>query len=92
MGVNNFVGNLPADIGQTLPNLQYLIVQANQFERPIPISLPNASELQVLDLAKNKFSGVVPPNLENFHICINSVSAGIIWWQMMLKIVDLSLL
>lgn len=63
LGANNFVGKIPVNIGQTLPNLQYLIVQMNQFEGPIPISLSNASELEVLDLSKNNFSGAVPPNL-----------------------------
>ncbi|KAK1270539.1 putative receptor-like protein kinase [Acorus gramineus] len=63
VSVNQLTGTLPQDIGLTLPNLEDLLVDVNQFHGPIPISLSNASRLQVVDLDTNKFSGRVPLNL-----------------------------
>ncbi|XP_039144050.1 receptor kinase-like protein Xa21 [Dioscorea cayenensis subsp. rotundata] len=60
---NQLSGSLPHDMGHTLPNLQYFILQNNRLEGFVPISLCNASGLQVVDLAVNSFSGPVPSNL-----------------------------
>lgn len=56
-------GQLPPDIGNTLPNLTYLILGACQFRGPLPASLANASRLSFMDLAENNFSGQVPSDL-----------------------------
>ncbi|KAM0933480.1 putative protein kinase RLK-Pelle-LRR-XII-1 family [Dioscorea sansibarensis] len=60
MGGNNLSGTLPAYMGDTLSNLQSLILQDNFMEGTIPASLSNASELRFIDLARNLFSGTVP--------------------------------
>ncbi|KAJ8629193.1 hypothetical protein MRB53_022516 [Persea americana] len=60
---NQLSGSLPPDLGVTLPNLIGLYVGANQFTGPIPISLSNASRLEILGLSKNRFTGSIPTNL-----------------------------
>ncbi|XP_058103346.1 putative receptor-like protein kinase At3g47110 [Magnolia sinica] len=68
---NRLHGNLPASLGLTLPNLKYILFGRNQFTGPIPVSLPNASRLFIVDLDSNKFRGPVPVNfgrLRELHI------------------------
>ncbi|TKW03743.1 hypothetical protein SEVIR_7G062800v4 [Setaria viridis] len=60
LGSNGLVGQLPSDIGYSLPNLQVLIMQSNNLVGLIPPSLENASNLQVLDLSNNSLHGRVP--------------------------------
>ncbi|XP_071916681.1 uncharacterized protein [Coffea arabica] len=60
---NSFHGNLPTNIGLTLPNLEALAVAGNNFSGNFPTSITNASGLEVLDLSENKFAGQVPANL-----------------------------
>ncbi|XP_058103348.1 putative receptor-like protein kinase At3g47110 [Magnolia sinica] len=59
---NRLHGNLPANLGLTLPNLKYILFGRNQLTGPIPVSLPNASRLLLVDLSFNKFRGPVPVN------------------------------
>ncbi|XP_027155999.1 putative receptor-like protein kinase At3g47110 [Coffea eugenioides] len=61
--VNSFHGNLPTDVGLTLPNLQVLQIGTNDFNGNIPLSITNASRLEQLDLDNNKLEGQVPSNL-----------------------------
>ena len=63
--VNQLKGALPANIGVTLPNLQYLLFGANEFSAPIPTSLCNSTKLRILDLDENHFVGSIPTNLGN---------------------------
>ncbi|KAL5077022.1 hypothetical protein RYX36_016006 [Vicia faba] len=56
-------GNLPADIA-SLPSLQYLYLQHNNFSGEIPTSLSH--QLVVLDLSYNSFAGRIPKTLQNF--------------------------
>ncbi|PAN43187.2 hypothetical protein PAHAL_8G236300 [Panicum hallii] len=68
LGVNQLVGRIPSDIGNTLPNIETLVMEGNKFEGPLPVTLVNASKLQALELRDNAFTGVVPsywslPNL-----------------------------
>ncbi|XP_020088163.1 receptor kinase-like protein Xa21 [Ananas comosus] len=60
---NQLEGTLPSDIGNALPNLQYLYVYYNQLGGRIPASLSNASELIHLELSFNAFHGTIPPSL-----------------------------
>ncbi|AES70798.1 LRR receptor-like kinase [Medicago truncatula] len=55
-------GNLPADIA-SLPSLQYLYLQHNNFSGDIPTSL--SPQLIVLDLSYNSFAGRIPKTLQN---------------------------
>ncbi|XP_071939094.1 receptor kinase-like protein Xa21 [Coffea arabica] len=60
---NYFHGNLPINMGLTLPNLTLLAVAENNFSGNFPTSITNASRLKELDLSHNKVSGQVPANL-----------------------------
>ncbi|XP_028122449.1 putative receptor-like protein kinase At3g47110 [Camellia sinensis] len=64
--MNQIQGSLPWDLGITLPNLSVFEVGVNSFTRSIPVSMSNATKLQCLGLAGNKFTGKVPP-LDNLH-------------------------
>ncbi|KAF2290310.1 hypothetical protein GH714_010180 [Hevea brasiliensis] len=55
-------GNLPSDI-TSLPSLQYLYLQHNNFSGTIPTSF--SSQLNVLDLSFNFFSGNIPQSIAN---------------------------
>ncbi|GLT33880.1 hypothetical protein SLA2020_084350 [Shorea laevis] len=56
-------GQIPNDIGLTLPNLQRIFCGSNYFTGRLPISLSNASQLKEIGFEFNNFSGPVPPNL-----------------------------
>ncbi|KAK7845451.1 putative receptor-like protein kinase [Quercus suber] len=64
---NQLHGSLPPDIGLTLPHLQVFYCGINNFTRPIPASLSNASQLQRLALEKNGLIGPVPRNLASLQ-------------------------
>ncbi|KAK9153563.1 hypothetical protein Sjap_001043 [Stephania japonica] len=63
MAENNLHGNLPQDMGHTLPNLTELYLGGNKFSGTIPKSLANASWLRNLELSSNNFVGRVPKSL-----------------------------
>ncbi|XVE61796.1 hypothetical protein DITRI_Ditri06bG0067900 [Diplodiscus trichospermus] len=60
---NQLHGHLPADVGLTLPNLQVFAGGVNSFTGTIPVSLSNASGLEILDFAENGLTGTIPRNL-----------------------------
>ncbi|CDP16558.1 unnamed protein product [Coffea canephora] len=60
---NYFHGNLPINMGLTLPNLKLLAAAENNFSGNFPTSITNASGLEILDLSQNKVAGQVPANL-----------------------------
>ncbi|KDP44811.1 hypothetical protein JCGZ_01311 [Jatropha curcas] len=57
--VNQIKGSVPANIGLTLPNLQVFAYGLNQFHGTIPLSLANASQLEMFDISSNCFTGEV---------------------------------
>ncbi|XP_059667962.1 putative receptor-like protein kinase At3g47110 [Cornus florida] len=65
--LNQLNGQLPPDVGITLPNLEVFAGGVNNFTGVIPVSLPNASRLQVIDFAQNSLTGTVPTNLESLQ-------------------------
>ncbi|KAK6943520.1 Leucine-rich repeat-containing N-terminal, plant-type [Dillenia turbinata] len=67
---NQLHGQLPPDIGISLPNLQVFAGGVNDFTGPIPVSLPNASGLVVIDFAENRLTGPVPINLGSLQSLI----------------------
>jgi len=64
---NQLHGSLPPDVGLTLPNLEIFAGGVNSFTGPIPVSLSNASGLQLLDFAENGLTGMVPQNLASLR-------------------------
>ncbi|KAJ9159049.1 hypothetical protein P3X46_024580 [Hevea brasiliensis] len=75
------ITNLPLGIGISLPNLRRFSIADNQFTGPIPTSISNASNLEMLDLAQNDLSGRVP-SLDKLHrlselvISVNNLGSG----------------
>ncbi|CAN1321044.1 Probable LRR receptor-like serine/threonine-protein kinase At3g47570 [Linum perenne] len=59
-GENQFQGDLPWNLGFSLPNLESFNVYLNQFTGTIPATLSNASNLFQLQLQDNNFTGSVP--------------------------------
>ncbi|XP_050288235.1 probable inactive receptor kinase At5g58300 isoform X1 [Quercus robur] len=59
---NLLSGNLSSDI-TSLPSLQYLYLQRNNFSGEIPTSF--SAQLIVLDLSFNSFSGNIPQTIKN---------------------------
>jgi len=61
LSYNNLNGSLPFNMFHTLPNLNLFEMPGNQFFGSIPISIANASALQLLDLSdQNNLFGQVP--------------------------------
>ncbi|KNA13052.1 hypothetical protein SOVF_120310 [Spinacia oleracea] len=78
---NYFQGNLPVDLGNTLPRLQWFSVGNNRFTGHIPASVSNSSNLQLLDLSLNSFHGQIPSlhklvRLTNLVLFNNSFGSG----------------
>nr|XP_028957503.1 putative receptor-like protein kinase At3g47110 [Malus domestica] len=61
---NQLHGELPQNVGTTLPNLEIFAGGINKFTGSIPVSLSNASKLLFLDFAENGLTGKLPA--ENF--------------------------
>ncbi|KAF7816247.1 putative inactive receptor kinase [Senna tora] len=59
---NLLSGSLPGDI-TSLPSLQFLYLQHNNFSGDIPASF--SRQLNALDLSYNSFTGVIPKTLQN---------------------------
>nr|XP_020189714.2 probable LRR receptor-like serine/threonine-protein kinase At3g47570 [Aegilops tauschii subsp. strangulata] len=81
LAVNNFVGELPFDIGYTLPSIQTFILQQNKVGGKIPASLANATNFLSINLGANAFYGTIPSfgslsNLEELILASNQLEAG----------------
>ncbi|XP_057487566.1 receptor-like protein 33 [Actinidia eriantha] len=57
---NNFSSSIPAEIGNNLIYATFFSVSNNMLTGAIPQSICNASNLQVLDLSRNRFNGIIP--------------------------------
>ncbi|KAM3317345.1 hypothetical protein ACQJBY_035154 [Aegilops geniculata] len=66
LGHNQFVGTLPAWIGEKLSSLSFLRLRSNMFYGHIPVELTKLVNLQYLDLAYNNISGSIPRSISNF--------------------------
>ncbi|CAN1137306.1 Receptor kinase-like protein Xa21 [Linum perenne] len=82
LGVNyQLHGSLPWNLGLSLPNLENFDVAFNLLTGSIPPSLSNASNLVLLQLSSNNFTGSMP-SMENsnklswFSISNNSLGSG----------------
>ncbi|KAL7182456.1 hypothetical protein ACSBR1_041210 [Camellia fascicularis] len=69
-------GSLPSDLGLTLPKQQGFYVASNQFYRPIPSLLANASGLFEINISLNSFTRPLPMNLANLNELQRSVGFG----------------
>ncbi|KAM3355622.1 putative inactive receptor kinase [Capsicum galapagoense] len=59
---NYLNGSVPSDL-LSIPSLQYVYLQHNNFSGDIPVSL--SPRLGVLDLSFNSFTGEIPPTINN---------------------------
>lgn len=77
---NSLNGKLPSDI-PSLPSLQHLYLQQNNFSGVFPALL--SLQLNVLDLSFNSFTGSIPPTIQNLtqltalYLQNNSISGAI---------------
>ncbi|KAF7830847.1 putative inactive receptor kinase [Senna tora] len=77
---NGLSGSLPSDI-LSIPSLQYVHLQQNNFSGPIPSSV--SPKLIALNIAFNSFSGTIPPVFVNlrrltwFYLQNNSISGPV---------------
>ncbi|PWA46968.1 protein kinase-like domain-containing protein [Artemisia annua] len=55
--INQLTGSLPSEIGNQLPNLEFLQLWGNELTGIIPPSLSNCSKLGYLEMSNNSFSG-----------------------------------
>lgn len=60
LSYNNFTSPLPAEFGNTIPEITYFSVSNSSITGVIPDSFCNATYLQVLNLSHNNLSGSVP--------------------------------
>ncbi|XP_051113862.1 receptor-like protein 33 [Andrographis paniculata] len=60
---NSFQNPIPSDIGNNITFAMFFSAASNQLNGTIPLSLCNATYLQVLDLSGNRLRGSLPPCL-----------------------------
>ncbi|KAG6419739.1 hypothetical protein SASPL_116251 [Salvia splendens] len=63
---NNLEGNIPAWIGTSLVELRILILRSNNMSDEISSEICQLSYLQILDIANNELSGIIPRCIRNF--------------------------
>ncbi|KAK2972082.1 hypothetical protein RJ640_010245 [Escallonia rubra] len=73
---NHFSSSIPADIGNNLAYASFFSVSNNNLIGVIPVSLCNASYLQVLDMSNNRFSGTIPSCLIELSQSLGVLNLG----------------
>ena len=62
---NHFSGPIPLKIAESMPNLIFLSLSANQLTGEIPASIGDMLFLQVIDLSNNNLEGSIPSTIGN---------------------------
>ncbi|GKB22730.1 kinase-like domain-containing protein [Tanacetum coccineum] len=57
LSINHLTGSLPSEIGNQLPNLEWLQLWGNKLTGILPPSISNCSKLEYLEMSRNNFSG-----------------------------------
>ncbi|GKA73846.1 kinase-like domain-containing protein [Tanacetum coccineum] len=57
IAIGNPLGSLPSEIGNQLPNLEFLQKWGNELSGVLPPSISNCSKLVILEIRDNNFSG-----------------------------------
>ncbi|CAN1170946.1 Receptor kinase-like protein Xa21 [Linum perenne] len=81
LGFNQLHGSLPWNLGTSLPNLENFDVAFNLLSGSVPPSLSNASNLVLLQLSSNNFTGSMPSMADSnklvyFRAPGNSLGSG----------------
>ncbi|XP_020082411.1 LRR receptor-like serine/threonine-protein kinase GSO1 [Ananas comosus] len=83
---NSFMGPIPDDIFQLMPNLRVLSLSMNKINGRIPVSICDSQLISRISISNNHLSGELPncPNhttyLEDLELSNNSLSGGIPKW------------
>uniref|UniRef100_A0A8R7QLQ7 Leucine-rich repeat-containing N-terminal plant-type domain-containing protein n=1 Tax=Triticum urartu TaxID=4572 RepID=A0A8R7QLQ7_TRIUA len=73
LGINNFTGVIPEEIGQ-LQGLLLLNLSSNKLSGEIPQQIGTLTNLQLLDLSSNHFTSTIPATLNNLHFLKFNIS------------------
>ncbi|XP_024018821.1 probable LRR receptor-like serine/threonine-protein kinase At3g47570 [Morus notabilis] len=78
---NRLQGTLSRDFGNYLPNLQVLTLATNYLIGPIPVTISNMSQVTIIEISSNFFTGEVPslaslPKLQILGISDNNLGHG----------------
>ncbi|XP_074279741.1 uncharacterized protein LOC141605013 [Silene latifolia] len=75
LGYNNFIGNVPSYLGK-FHKLNWLSLAKNHLQGEINFidTLVNCSQLRVLDLGSNHFSGILPKSVANLSTSLELFS------------------
>ncbi|KAL6312435.1 hypothetical protein AAG906_004803 [Vitis piasezkii] len=60
---NKFFGSIPAKIGESMPNLKFLLLLGNQIIGIIPESIGYMSSLEILDISRNSLTRSIPSSI-----------------------------
>ncbi|KAK9672275.1 hypothetical protein RND81_12G088500 [Saponaria officinalis] len=77
LDTNNFVGSVPKGFGH-FPNLWYLDLSFNNLKSNINFvsNLANSTQLEMLQLSGNEFSGILPESVANFSTHLQILLLG----------------
>ncbi|GJQ96315.1 kinase-like domain-containing protein [Tanacetum coccineum] len=64
---NHLTGSLPTEIGNQLPNLEWLQLRDNELTGILPPSISNCSKLGLLEMSFNNFSGTLTIDFSKFR-------------------------
>ncbi|XP_041027080.1 receptor-like protein 6 [Juglans microcarpa x Juglans regia] len=73
---NNFSSVIPNNIGDFLSYAYFFSLSSNKFKGSIPVSICNATYLEVLDLSNNSFSGMIPECLVRMSSTLGVLNLG----------------
>ncbi|XP_028097957.1 receptor-like protein EIX1 [Camellia sinensis] len=76
LGGNEFIGSIPTWMGNSFSKLVVLNLRSNKFQGGIPYELCRLSSLQILDLAHNNLSTVVPKCFNNFTAMVEKQNSS----------------
>ena len=73
---NRITGTIPLDIGESCPHLKEILLQNNNFIGQLPRSIGMLSQLETMNVAKNKLSGLIPVELFNVSLRVLVLSSN----------------
>ena len=73
---NRITGTIPLDIGESCPYLKEVLLQNNKLIGQLPRSIGMLSNLETMNVAKNKLSGLIPVELFNVSVRVLILSSN----------------